>query len=719
MTSEKIDVVLGGCSIEPMSNYLKALGVFRLVAEQADPEARGYWKNGVFFLQSKLNKEELAAFFLTKYAPTPIISPWNKDGGFLGEKKCTKSLRKIANSTNPRLKAFSDTIKMAEKVIDDAKEDGLLLNKIGKKEGEIAKSSLIVRLRNNLPDKTVRWIDAVLVITSAEAEWKGFPLLGSGGNDGRAEFSGAFIERITDLLVENPNMKPTASETNKHNLLNALFGQQTNGLQKGLLFGQLNPSAVGNFNASTSFVSESHSNPWDYVLALEGTFVFAGAAVRKYEKKLTNSSMAFPFSIRSSTIGYGTAAKDEETRSEVWLPTWEKPARITEIETMFSEGRTEFSDRSAKNVMEFAQSIAALGTDRGLNAFHRYAFIKRNGEAFFAVKLDTLDVRGDKNADLLREPIEWIERSRKRKDSGAKADALREIEENLLRLCHLGFEKPELAQETIIAFGRLIRESVKRKDSWNLKPRQVLDSGWLDKADDGSAEFRLAASIASLLSSEFNVFFKTGQTNDEKNIAKDVDNWLRFSGKPFGILNIIMADRVMRMNQKGDINHSKAKNIYTCLEDVNAFIEDILDDKKIIDLMIGFMFLKWWDIKDFKFKAKPENERITKKELFPGAGYALAKLCYTYDSPADRAQPGVPPAGNEIRPVPAIHKRMASGDGRTALELAMRRLRASGCRIPKYGGLTILKGQCERIAAALLFPLDPEGIRIIRDRILE
>lgn len=38
MTSHTLS--LAGCTPEPLGNYLKALGVFRLVAEQADPNVR-------------------------------------------------------------------------------------------------------------------------------------------------------------------------------------------------------------------------------------------------------------------------------------------------------------------------------------------------------------------------------------------------------------------------------------------------------------------------------------------------------------------------------------------------------------------------------------------------------------------------------------------------------------------------------------------------------
>ena len=73
---------LPGCTPEPLMNYLKALGVLRIVSEQVDPTARGCWRNGVFELRCQLSESELLNFFVAQYAPTPIVSPWNGDGGF-------------------------------------------------------------------------------------------------------------------------------------------------------------------------------------------------------------------------------------------------------------------------------------------------------------------------------------------------------------------------------------------------------------------------------------------------------------------------------------------------------------------------------------------------------------------------------------------------------------------------------------------------------------
>ncbi|HID49928.1 MAG TPA: hypothetical protein EYP40_10025, partial [Chromatiales bacterium] len=75
-------VHLQGCTPTPLASYLKALAIHRLVAEQKDPEARGWWQGQHFVLESTLDEDGLKAFFLDEYRPTPIIAPWNGGSGF-------------------------------------------------------------------------------------------------------------------------------------------------------------------------------------------------------------------------------------------------------------------------------------------------------------------------------------------------------------------------------------------------------------------------------------------------------------------------------------------------------------------------------------------------------------------------------------------------------------------------------------------------------------
>ncbi|TVR48413.1 MAG: type I-U CRISPR-associated protein Csx17, partial [Planctomycetota bacterium] len=73
---------LNGCQPTPLAHYLKALGILRLVAEQADASARGWWQDEHFCLLTTLDRSALEQFFLEEYAPTPFIDPWNGGSGF-------------------------------------------------------------------------------------------------------------------------------------------------------------------------------------------------------------------------------------------------------------------------------------------------------------------------------------------------------------------------------------------------------------------------------------------------------------------------------------------------------------------------------------------------------------------------------------------------------------------------------------------------------------
>ena len=102
------EIALKGCTPEPLMSYLKTLGVFRLVAEQADPDARLYWSDGVAHLTSRFDRDRLETFLLEGYRPTPITAPWNGGSGFYGGG--AEPLDAIARSTAERLVPYRETI---------------------------------------------------------------------------------------------------------------------------------------------------------------------------------------------------------------------------------------------------------------------------------------------------------------------------------------------------------------------------------------------------------------------------------------------------------------------------------------------------------------------------------------------------------------------------------------------------------------------------------
>ena len=96
------ELVLEGCTLEPLMSSLKALGVFRLVSEQADQDARACWRNDVFVLSSCLDRDGLLDFFLQRYQPTPIMAPWAGGSGFFPKDNQAAINALAAQNISPR-----------------------------------------------------------------------------------------------------------------------------------------------------------------------------------------------------------------------------------------------------------------------------------------------------------------------------------------------------------------------------------------------------------------------------------------------------------------------------------------------------------------------------------------------------------------------------------------------------------------------------------------
>lgn len=107
---------LKGCAPEPLMSYLKALGIFRLVAQQKDNDARAWWQADTFVLRSTLDRDALVEFFLEEYRPTPIISPWNGGSGFHA-KDNSKAMNTILELETPRFQLWNEVISTGKQIL--------------------------------------------------------------------------------------------------------------------------------------------------------------------------------------------------------------------------------------------------------------------------------------------------------------------------------------------------------------------------------------------------------------------------------------------------------------------------------------------------------------------------------------------------------------------------------------------------------------------------
>ncbi len=739
MSTSTIDLPLSGCAPVPLAHYLKALGVLRLVSEQRDANAHGLWKNDTFHLVSMLDRDALVTFFLKDYRPTPIVAPWNGGSGFFFQEtklaqKDPVTGRKIKTGERTQATAATkvvDTIFAAsdqrfaeyQRAIRIAKESLQKLGLIEAPEGP-AKDELIAVLRARLPDTAVRWMDAVCVLIAGDDAGSPLgaafpPLLGTGGNDGNTDFTSNFMQRLAEMILADGEQSPRDSAR----LLEAsLFGVNARGTKIEAAVGQFVPGLAGGPNNASGFSGASFVNPWDFILLIEGSLMFAAASSRQLERVVSGTLVA-PFCVRQAGVGYassGLADEDHKRPAEIWMPFWSRPTTMRELDAVFSEGRARVAGRTARDGVDFARAVVTLGVDRGLDSFQRYGFLQRFGKLYFATPLERVRVERNARADLLSDIDSWLDRFRAKAGPSSKAPAsvtraLRGIEEAILDLCRNN--RAQNLQAVLIALGTCER-ALARSQSWSheiTQPIFGLTPRWLREADSGSAEFRLAAVLASTSGVFGNDFLPLRAHLEPVAIGGGANRrWAKWLEHPSNdvvwregalveTLNAIFARRLVLAQQSGAQKNLADRSVCSVhFSDLAAFIESELDDDIIGELLWGLALVDWQSVKPDDLPAAPREQ-----EIAPSAFYALLKLCFTPPLPDEQSVPLAP----------AIHRRAARGDGASASELAVRRLRASGFA-PAVEKISITGALAQRTAAALLLPVQRRQVELIRETVL-
>lgn len=695
------DLQLAGCRPEPLAHYLKALGILRLVSEQVEPDVRGWWSEDVFWLSTELSLEKLEKFFLEDYRPTPIVAPWNGGSGFYyqeeklkekdpatGKRKktgvrnqptaATRVVDAVVNSTTTRLADYRQLIQCVRSVLD--------ARNYQEAPGDEEKESLMRELRGQLSDTAVNWLDAVFVLTEEKPKYP--PLLGTGGNDGNTDFSSNFMQRLLDLLDGTAGRpSPQASAW----LQGALFGATVKSLQKGSAIGQFDPAASGGTNAGSGFEADSLINPWDFVFMMEGALAFAAATTKRLSHS-GSGELSYPFTTRSTPAGYGSSSgSGDNPRGEIWLPLWTSPARFIEVASLFSEGRAQVGRRQASTGVDFARAVASLGTDRGVQMFQRYSFLQRNGKNFYATGIGRWKVQPCPEVNLLNEVDQWLIRFRRKagsEDAPARLGrALYAIELAIMEYCQSG-GAPRIAN-IMIALGEAdaaLSQSPKFKRDNFLNPIPLLSPKWLEAVDDGSAEFRLAASLASI---------GIRENMEPVRVTAEWVGWLEADTHPRVVwgrgsltdnLIAVLSRRCMDAPREQRKGLPVAGKYPASLNDIHEFIAGNVDELRLERLLRGLVLVNW---------DKAQDRPMTDDgEKLPPALYALLKLTHL---------PG-PLRNIQIPYMPAILARAASGQAGEASRLAFRRLRGCGLA-PMVEVISEPADVSRRVAGAVLFPI--------------
>ena len=751
-------IVLRGCSPTPLASYLKAIGVLRLIASPdnsatgaaADPNARGWWEGDHFRLLTSLDPDALAHYFLQEYAPSPIIAPWNGGSGFYANDNRDGFDPLTARSVAPRFHAISRAIRDAAHIL---RRSGVRVRPQG-----AAKEKLVASLRAGLPDHALGWMDAALALSTGLR----YPqLLGTGGNDGRLDFTNNFMRRLV-ASGRSPGLFDAASGSAWSHagplLEAALFDAPTPNLVRAAI-GQFAPGSAGGANATTGYEAKGSVNPWDFVLMLEGSLAFAGAATRRHEGR-SGAAFSFPFTVRATGAGSGgiEAADEAAARAEFWAPLWSRPTRPGEIEALLAEGRAVLNGRTARDGLDFARAAASLGVSRGFSEFERYGFLQRAGNQFLATPLGRRRAQASAGAGLAADLDRggWLERVRRvgrNKESPASArNAIKRLEDAILGL--VASEAPPPRVQSVLTALRGVVAWLSASPGHRAEtgaPPPALSFRWARKGNDGSAEFRVAAALASLgyrerLSAPS---APSGPAHaapertegrpwpppmaahwapiEEERFFAGHRAWLPAPSAPVVVwragtltrnLIAVLERRLLEMSVRDRPDKPLAGAVAAGLPEVTAFLAGDFDDARCADLLGGLIWVRP-DL--YPKQPTASNDR---REL-PFA-YAALKPVFSTDEELRRAKPLE--AGRPIPVPPGILPLLRSAAGndsrriRDAVHLGLQRARASG--IPSLfdersrGALVAWLGgvAADRLAASLLIPINDLALKALLRR---
>ena len=712
---------LRGCTLEPLMAYLKALGVFRLVAEQKDKEARTWWHNDTFMLRSALDRDGLVDFFLEEYRPTPIVSPWNGGSGFY-PKDNSKAMDAILELESPRFQLWNEVVSIGKGIV--SRGEGI--------DKKMLKEWTLAQCRAEFPDGALDWLDATYVLTANGARFP--PLLGTGGNDGRLEFSNNFMQNVVSAL--NIDARRNGASVARNRLIAALFNEGSPELIKKRSTGFYNPGGVGGANASVGFNDDALTNPWDYVFMFEGTLLFAGAAARRLSSQASSKSV-FPFTVDSSAAGYGTSADSEygdSSRAEFWAPLWDQPTNIRELDHLVSEGRAQMGRRQGANGTDFARAVVGLGTERGVRQFQRYGFMVRNGLAYLAAPLGrfyTPNHEAPERANLANVLFDldvWLD-SLRRNASGSRAPAglgtiLRQVDGAIIEFCQRG--GPHDLQDVLIAVGRAERWVANSGLRENVGPLS-LSREWDSHADDGSAELKLARALASVLYEPAQGERKVGPIRENlepvaPNLRTrrlewkdDSTSFVWTAGDPLGNMLAVLERRCLdgRMEGLREEGSPPLNAAYSArLKDIVSFLDGGVDTQRVADLALPMSFVRYRH--RLEGEDSQQEEPISAPFDLPAA-YAVMKLTlFPGKFECSEFGPHV-----DVVVDPSMLAMLRAGRVTSAYRVASRRLRASGLRpLSEDPGIRDGSEQGRLLAAALLFPLEKRAYRALGERAL-
>lgn len=723
-----------GCAPAPLAHYLKALGILRLVAEQADPEARGAWRDEHFVLWTRLDRAGLERFFLEEYRPTPLLSPWNKGSGLMSESDPAVSA--LEKSTAPRFADYrrglaevreantalgeADAavrrIKDEAKAIKDKRErervrgSSEYKQRLGDADRRFKerKADLIPACRRAWRGAHLDWFESAVVLTT-EGDAKFPSLLGTGGNDGRLDMTNNSMQRLGELLdLGDPAGSPRPGTAQA--LGDALWGVAAQTLS-GAPIGQFLPGSAGGANSANGPSGSPAINRWDFVLALEGAVAFRASASRRLSVDSPALGSA-PFAVFSHAAGFGSASvADEGGRGEQWMPLWSRAASHAELRQLLAEGRAQTGRVAARQPVDLVRAVTRLGVARGLSSFVRFGYMERNGQSNLAVSLGRVVVGDHPRARLVDDLASWLDRLRRcARDKNAPA-RLQSAERRLSDAVFEALSRPAEPRcwQGVLLCAADVEALLVPGTPKNAGPIPKLRVEWIAATDDGTPEYRLAAALGTARAETR----RSGSALDGVRghfLPLDARGRLAVQGAglsprvahdPRVVAGAAPEDVLLGLVERRIVESESGAarrlplvavpGLGASLPDVASFIGGGVDCSFVLRLARAFAAV---DVRG------PLPLRAARGEV-PEDAWLVLRLAHLAAPLAD---------GRSVPVDPAIIRRLRSGDAPGALALVVRRLRGAGFAVPLACGTTD-PARARRWGAALAFPLSHSAMK--------
>jgi len=376
-----------------------------------------------------------------------------------------------------------------------------------------------------------------------------------------------------------------------------------------------------------------------------------------------------------------------------------------------------------------ARAVVSLGSSSGISSFIRYGYQQRNNLAtHFAIPLGRFQVLAHPNqhVNLLDDLDNWLMALRREARDSGKHKAPARLQNAERRLSDALFALVQFPGEaarwqTVLVALADVELVMASGSGFAAGPVPPLRPDWAVVADDGSPTFRLALSCAW----QAGGFRRDGRPVDGIRRHALPMKGSRFNTRSEGVRQRLLSDpgvvmagrdgtadaialvarRLVESAQAGGrrLPLQAAQGVGARLDDLAALLAGEVDLDRVLALARGLMAInpRTWAEQPPVLRPMPVN-----KAMPDDAWMAIRLALLPWPLPK--------PDGRRIGTDPAIVRRLASGDAKTSVDLALRRLCAAGITATIRCGSTD-PASARRWAAALAFPITPQTAeRLVR-----